>query len=491
MFRALTLNSGSCRGGDGLLSGALLFLCIVVQNVGAVNFTPDSIKNVMRKVSGYYLQHGVSGWGRTNGVNSTIINNDWDGGAYMSGIMGLYAATGQQSYLDSATQWAVDHSWLIGTDTPSNPAQTVPTDADNQCCTQTYCDLYLLDPTPANAYMYAPWERDLKLTIDTVPMAGRDRWWWCDALYMAPAAYAKLFKITHTRRYIDTLNKYWWDCAATLYDTSAHLWYRQASFNGQLDQNGKKIFWSCGNAWVAAGMARTIPNLPDSTPADDSTRQKYINQFKAMMDAIRVQQDTGGLWTTSLLDHALYPEPEASGTAFFGFAMAWGVLNGFLDMNTYLPVIKNAWSGCVAHVASNGEFQGCQYMGWEPASGFESYTTLEGNGAFLLFGNELIQLVAPVSTLPSATAERHSIGCTTRITPQSIIVTVPGALPGARAVAIFDLCGRKIDGAGIRTVAGSGNVMVYIDRARLANGFYTLQIRQGNKIISENPVMLH
>jgi hypothetical protein len=99
--------------------------------------------------------------------------------------------------------------------------------------------------------------------------------------------------------------------------------------------------------------------------------------------------------------------------------------------------------------------------------------------------------VAPVSTLPSATAERHSIGCTTRITPQSIIVTVPGALPGARAVAIFDLCGRKIDGAGIRTVAGSGNVMVYIDRARLANGFYTLQIRQGNKIISENPVMLH
>ena len=37
------------------------------------------------------------------------------------------------------------------------------------------------------------------------------------------------------------------------------------------------------------------------------------------------------------------PGPETSGTAFFTYGMLWGVNNGYLDKDTYAPIIQKAW----------------------------------------------------------------------------------------------------------------------------------------------------
>ena len=80
-------------------------------------------------------------------------------------------------------------------------------------------------------------------------------------------------------------------------------------------------------------------------PKTYATRAKWEKQFVDVCTAVKAQQGSTlypGLWTTSLLDHQQYPDPECSGSAFFCFAMMWGVNNAVLDSTAFLPCIKKA-----------------------------------------------------------------------------------------------------------------------------------------------------
>ncbi len=52
--------------------------------------------------------------------------------------MALYAIDKKKQYLDYAIDWGTKHKWGL-----RDGIQT--RNADNQCCGQTYIDLYLLD----------------------------------------------------------------------------------------------------------------------------------------------------------------------------------------------------------------------------------------------------------------------------------------------------------------------------------------------------------
>ncbi len=70
---------------------------------------------------------------------------------------------------------------------------------------------------------------DIKNTFDEMisnPRLGREDWWWCDALFMAPPAMARISVATGERKYLDFMNKMWWDTTEFLYDTEEHLYYR-------------------------------------------------------------------------------------------------------------------------------------------------------------------------------------------------------------------------------------------------------------------------
>jgi rhamnogalacturonyl hydrolase YesR len=111
-----------------------------------------------------------------------------------------------------------------------------------------------------------------------------------------------------------------------------------------------------------------------------------------MAERIAGLQQADGLWRASLLDPGAYPNPEISGSAFFTYAMTWGINNGILDRRKYLPVVTKAWQAILAHVYASGRLGSIQPIGGEPGKFKPSSSYVYGVGAFLLAGSELSQL---------------------------------------------------------------------------------------------------
>jgi unsaturated rhamnogalacturonyl hydrolase len=226
------------------------------------------------------------------------------------------------------------------------------------------------------------------------PLPGRKEWWWCDALYMAPPALVSLSKITGETKYIDFMNKLWWDSYEFLYDKEEKLFYRDDRFiiksdgSGRREQNGKKVFWSRGNGWVLAGIARVLQNMPENYP----DRNKYIQLFKDLAERIAKLQGNDGLWKTSLLNPDAFTHGETSGSGFFCYAMAWGINNGILSKDTYLPVVLKAWNGMNKAIQPSGKLGWVQKIGFAPGQITEDMTEVYGVGAFLLSGSELLKM---------------------------------------------------------------------------------------------------
>jgi unsaturated rhamnogalacturonyl hydrolase len=409
-----------------LLCAATVFLAQPI--IAATNeFSPDSIKSLMRKVANYRLKSGVQ-----------KIDNNWDGGAYFSGIMGLYRTTKEQQYLDSATAWGNHYSWM-----PYNGVNT--TVGDNQCCEQTYCEIYALNPT-ANSKMITNVQANLVNEFDKVRAAHTNVWTWCDLCYMAPPAIARFATVSNQPRFLDSMDVCWWGTAQMLYDSTHHFWFRDGSYKNQKTSNGNPVFWSCGEAWVLGGMARVFQYMPKTY----ATRAKWEKQFTDVCTAVKAQQGSTlypGLWTTSMLDHQQYPDPESSGSAFFCFAMMWGVNNGILDSTAFLPCIKKAWTDLVANVNTDGKLLRCQVPSAAPASipVNPSNNLGEGEGAFMLSGEELVKWASGGTSISS----RPSLGVSGKNQERALRPTASGisfflADPRQSALRFYDLTGALV-----------------------------------------------
>ena len=84
------------------------------------------------------------------------------------------------------------------------------------------------------------------------------RWCWSDALFMAPPGWIALSSVTHDPRYLAYADKEYRAATALLFDPDQSLFYRDSSFKGQNGSDGRKLFWSRGNGWVYAGLARIL-----------------------------------------------------------------------------------------------------------------------------------------------------------------------------------------------------------------------------------------
>jgi unsaturated rhamnogalacturonyl hydrolase len=232
---------------------------------------------------------------------------------------------------------------------------------------------------------------DIKNTFDTLimtPKKGRDDWWWCDALFMAPPVLAKLAAATGDDRYLTFLNTMFWDTHDFLYDKEDHLFYRDRNFFNKKTPNGKKTFWARGNGWVIAGTVRVLEYLPKSDPYYNN----YVTLFKEMSASLKKIQSKDGLWRPSLLDEQEVPHPETSGSSFFCYALAWGINNGILDRKEYLPVVKKAWKGLNELVTPEGRLQWVQPIGGSPEKVTKDNYQEYGSGAFLLAGSEMYEM---------------------------------------------------------------------------------------------------
>ena len=347
-------------------------------------FDLDSIQSICKRVIKFRL--------------GSKIDNSWIEGAYFTGVMGMLSMTHDKQYLDTSVAWGKYHQWMAW-----NKSATTTT-GDDQCCFQTYCETFLQDTTPSNSYMFQPALSNVTHMFDAAPLANR-QWGWCDLLFMAPPGIARLAQVSKTPRLIDSMNVYWWNTSKILYDTTDHLFFRDAGYlyPAKKTKNGKKIFWARGNGWVVAGLTRTLQYLPPTY----ANRSKYVTQLQNMCTALKAVQGDDGLWRTSLFDAAEYPDPEMSGTCFFTYAMAWGINNKILDRATFEPAVRKAWSGMTKNVQADGELMRVQDVNSQPGPTALISTKAYAEGAFCLTGNEMITLVSGVSAQDRPAAATH------------------------------------------------------------------------------------
>ena len=203
---------------------------------------------------------------------------------------------------------------------------------------QTYLDLYSRYRDPA---MIAPIKERMDAVMQLPDDPHKPLWWWCDALFMAPPVLAKLSKATGERKYLDFMDHEWWITSDLLYSPKDSLFFRDRSYFNAHEANGSSVFWSRGNGWVFAGLARVLADMP----ADYPSRPRYVAQFQQMAQKIASLQGADGLWRAGLLDEADYKLPEISGSAFFTYGFAYGINSGILDGKIYKPVVQRAWQG--------------------------------------------------------------------------------------------------------------------------------------------------
>jgi unsaturated rhamnogalacturonyl hydrolase len=329
--------------------------------------TRQSVRSAMKRVFEWQAANPV-------GINQEN-NNLWARAAFYAGVMAAYRSTGEREYLEQAMRWAEGRKWKLG---------ERPRHADDHAPGQTYLELYMLRKEPS---MIA----DTRATLDAMiaaPRAGREDWWWCDALFMSPPVLARLYAVTGEEKYLDFLNAMWWDTTDFLYDPVEKLYYRDASFKGKLDADGRKIFWSRGNGWVLAGTARVLEYLPKR----NRYHARYVELLRALAASVSRLQGVDGLWRPSLLDPREAPVPETSGTGFFCYAIAWGINHGYLERRAYLPVVRRAWRGLLGSVRADGKLGWVQQIGAAPAKVTAEDNQEYGTGAFLLAGSEMYRL---------------------------------------------------------------------------------------------------
>ena len=335
---------------------------------------PQAIQKAMRKVADWQLRMAES-----------RFSTDWTYAALYDGLLAASRTTGDPRYHDAVLKFADANGWKLG------PRFAM---ADDEAVSQAYVELYFEHP---EAQRIAEIKEEANKLLQRPDNPQKDLWWWCDALFMAPPALARLAKATGDTRYLDYMDREWWIASAHLYDPAVHLHSRDASFLDQHEKNGAKLFWSRGNGWVLAGLARVIPYLPDDFPS----RARYVEQFRQMAKEVASIQGEDGLWRSGLLDPGAYPHPEVSGSAFFTFALAWGINTGLLDRRTYEPVVAKAWKGLLGHIYADGRLGSMQKIGGAPGDVSPGGSYVYGVGAFLLAGSEMDKLAQHASPAPS------------------------------------------------------------------------------------------
>jgi rhamnogalacturonyl hydrolase YesR len=215
----------------------------------------------------------------------------------------------------------------------------------------------------------------------------QDRWNWCDALFMSPPVWAKLYNVTGEEKYLDFMITEFKATTDFLFDKQENLYYRDESFMGKLD-NGTKIFWSRGNGWVFAGLTNIMNELDPG-----SKEYKYFQKIYKKMAAKLIEiQTPEGHWAMSLLGQEFYPTPETSGSSFYVYGLAWGINQGILDSETYKPAVIKGWNAMVSHVRDEGMLGYVQPIGAAPGKAWADKTEVYGTGAFLSAGSEVYTL---------------------------------------------------------------------------------------------------
>lgn len=338
-------------------------------------------------------------------VNKERPSNLWTRGVYFEGLMELVKVECQtggamyETYRTYINNWGEAHNW-----TPRNGVTT--RDADDYCCGQAYLDMGHAGPTEQCM--------DHLIACRNVPQKQGNGssegsfgdWTWIDAIQMGLPVLTKMSRMCRMRGDADWARyaEQGWQMyrasrdsiAGGLFNQKQGLWWRDKDFVPPFTTpNGKQCYWSRGNGWVYAALARAMETLPQ-----DPHYKDYLKDYLLMTKALFKCRQPDGYWYVSLDDPQDFGGKELTGTALFIYGMAWGVRTGKLPANKFCPIIYETWNkmvkdclhpnGALGYVQGTGkEPKDAQPVTYDREPDFDDY----GLGCFLLCGTEIFKLL--------------------------------------------------------------------------------------------------
>lgn len=110
------------------------------------------------------------------------------------------------------------------------------------------------------------------------------------------------------------------------------------------------VAWGRGNGFPALGLALTLSDFPATHPGRDLILGMLVDHLEALLP----YQDFDGMWH-EVID---YPGSfsEISSTAMIGTAIKRGLDKGWLQKETYQPVLDRAWKAVKIRTSVDGVF---------------------------------------------------------------------------------------------------------------------------------------
>ncbi|MFY0606467.1 MAG: glycoside hydrolase family 88 protein [Cyclobacteriaceae bacterium] len=358
--------------------GALMIA--MVMTVSAQLPTQEEIKKDMQRVADWQIFHFRDDYGK--GPNH--ISAGWVRGAFYVGLAKWAEMADSDKYYNWMKNIGEEEEWKL------YPRKY---HADDHTPGRMYFALYekygdkaMIEPT-INQFKYMTYHPATS-KLDWPSPFHHDRWSWCDALFMSPPVWVKVYNETGDKRYLDFLMKEFRATTDFLFDEEESLYYRDQSYIGKKD-NGTKIFWGRGNGWVFAGLAQILSDLDSET----EEYEYFLGIYKKMAARLCELQTPEGHWAMSLLGAEFYPTPETSGSSFNIYGLAWGINNGVLKGKKYENAVIKGWNAMVGYINDEGMLGYVQPIGAAPGQAFPDKTQLYGAGAFLSAGAEVYKLV--------------------------------------------------------------------------------------------------
>ena len=318
---------------------------------------------------------------KTYQKDKNYCNQGWVSGVLYNGLFDWAEITDKKEYFDFMKRIFSRYYWQLGNRMYHG---------DDLCVGQVYLDMYA---KYKQEKMWIPTKARIDWIIENPPIGNiditkgvSDRWWWCDALYMAPAIFTRLYTLTGDKKYLKFAHKEYLDCYEHLYDKDEHLFFRDGKYLNAKDEKGGKVFWSRGNGWVLGGLDEVLKYLPKKKK---KYRPFYEQLLQEMSEKIASLQREDGYWRTNLLNADIYPMPETSGTGLFTYAIMYGINQGILPADKYLPIVRKGWDAMVKAVNTEGKVGWTQMVAQKPGKVVKKDTRAYSVGSLLMIASEL------------------------------------------------------------------------------------------------------
>jgi rhamnogalacturonyl hydrolase YesR len=166
-------------------------------------------------------------------------------------------------------------------------------------------------------------------------------------------------------------------------------------------------FWGRGNGWAVVGLMRAADSLDKPYTGGRYDTLVTAGEIRSILQSaaasLIARRTPDGGWPSNLSDPAACPVAETSATALLTFFLAHGVRKGYLDRETYLPVVTRSFDLLMTRVDREGNVTGIQPPGVGPAC--EKVTSNNGQtnvnygpGAILLATAEMLRLATDSTT---------------------------------------------------------------------------------------------